>query len=30
MARDLKVFPYGRNIAVLVSEVMERDRQDAA
>jgi hypothetical protein len=30
MARDLKVFPYGRNIAVVVSAVMERDRQDAA
>jgi hypothetical protein len=30
MARDLKVFPYGRNIAIVVSAVMERDRQDAA
>jgi hypothetical protein len=30
MARDLKVFPYGRNIAVVVSVVMERDRQDVA
>jgi hypothetical protein len=30
MARDLKVFPYGRNIAAVVSSVMERDRQDAA
>jgi hypothetical protein len=30
MARDLKVFPYGRNIAAVVSAVMERDRQDAA
>jgi hypothetical protein len=30
MACDLKVFPYGRNIAVVVSAVMERDRQDAA
>jgi hypothetical protein len=30
MARDLKIFPYGRNIAVVVSTVMERDRQDAA
>jgi hypothetical protein len=29
MARDLKVFPYGRNIATVVSAVMERDRQDA-
>jgi hypothetical protein len=30
MARDLKVFPYGQNIAAVVSAVMERDRQDAA
>jgi hypothetical protein len=30
MTRDLKVFPYGRNIATVVSVVMERDRQDAA
>jgi hypothetical protein len=30
MARDLKVFPYGRNIAVVVSAVMNKDRQDAA
>jgi hypothetical protein len=30
MARDLKVFPYGRNIVVVVSEVMNKDRQDAA
>jgi hypothetical protein len=30
MARDLKVFPYGRNIAAVVSIVMEKDRQDAA
>jgi hypothetical protein len=29
MARDLKVFPYGRNIATVVSSVMERDCQDA-
>jgi hypothetical protein len=28
MARELKVFPYGRNIAAVVSAVMERDRQD--
>jgi hypothetical protein len=26
MARELKVFPYGRNIAAVVSGVMERDR----
>jgi hypothetical protein len=30
MARDLKIFPYGRNIATVVSAVMEKDRQDAA
>jgi hypothetical protein len=30
MARDLKVFPYGRNIATVVSAVMNKDRQDAA
>jgi hypothetical protein len=30
MARDFKVFSYGRNIAAVVSAVMERDRQDAA
>jgi hypothetical protein len=30
MARDLKIFPYERNIAVVVSAVMEKDHQDAA
>jgi hypothetical protein len=30
MARDLKVFPYGRNIAAVVSAAMNKDRQDAA
>jgi hypothetical protein len=30
MAHELKIFPYGRNIAVVVSAVMEKDRQDAA
>jgi hypothetical protein len=30
MARDLKIFPYERNIAAVVSAVMERDRQGAA
>jgi hypothetical protein len=30
MARNLKVFPYGRNIAAVVSAVMNKDRQDAA
>jgi hypothetical protein len=30
IARGLKIFPYGRNIAVVVSAVMNKDRQDAA
>jgi hypothetical protein len=30
MAHGLRVFPYGRNIAVVVSAVMNKDRQDAA
>jgi hypothetical protein len=30
MVHDLKVCPYGLNIAAVVSAVMERDRQDAA
>jgi hypothetical protein len=30
MARDLRVFSYGRNIAAVVSAVMNKDRQDAA
>jgi hypothetical protein len=30
MPHDLKVFPYGRNIAAVVSAVMEKDHQDAA
>jgi hypothetical protein len=30
MVHDLKVFPYRWNIAVVVSAMMERDRQDAA
>jgi hypothetical protein len=30
MARDLKVFPYGHNIAAVVSAVMNKDRQDVA
>jgi hypothetical protein len=29
MARDLRVFPYGRNIVAVVSAVMNKDRQDA-
>jgi hypothetical protein len=30
MARDLKVFPYERNIAAVVLAVMNKDREDAA
>jgi hypothetical protein len=30
IARGLKIFPYGRNIADVVSVVMNKDRQDAA
>ncbi len=30
MARDLRVFPYRRNIAAVVSAVMNKDRQEAA
>jgi hypothetical protein len=30
MVRDLRVFPYGRNIAAAVSAVMDKDRQEAA
>jgi hypothetical protein len=30
IARGLRIFPYGRNIAVVVSAVMNKDRQDAA
>jgi hypothetical protein len=30
MVRDWRVFPYGRNIAAVVSAVMEKDRQGAA
>jgi hypothetical protein len=30
MARELKIFPYGWNIAAVVSAVMEKYRQDAA
>jgi hypothetical protein len=30
MARELKIFPYGWNIAVVVSTVMERDCKDVA
>jgi hypothetical protein len=30
MARELKIFPYGRNIVAVVSAMMEKDHQDAA
>jgi hypothetical protein len=30
IANELKIFPYGQNIVVVVSAVMEKDRQDAA
>jgi hypothetical protein len=30
IARGLKIFPYGRNIAAVVSAVMNKDRQDVA
>jgi hypothetical protein len=30
MVRDWKVFPYGRNIAAVVSAVMDKDHQGAA
>jgi hypothetical protein len=26
----MKIFPYGRNVAAVVSTVMEKDRQDAS
>jgi hypothetical protein len=29
LAREMKIFPYGRNVGVVVSDVMEKDRQDA-
>jgi hypothetical protein len=30
MVRDMRMFPYGWNIAVVVSAVMDKDRQEAA
>jgi hypothetical protein len=30
IAHGLRIFPYGRNIVVVVSAVMNKDRQDAA
>jgi hypothetical protein len=29
LAREMKIFPYGQNVVVVVSAVMEKDRQDA-
>jgi hypothetical protein len=29
LAREMKIFPYGQNIVVVVSAVMDKDRQDA-
>jgi hypothetical protein len=29
LAREMKIFPYGRNVATVVTTVMEKDRQDA-
>jgi hypothetical protein len=29
LAREMKIFPYGRNVIAVVSAVMEKDRQDA-
>jgi hypothetical protein len=29
LAHEMKIFPYGRNIAAVVSAVMDKDRQDA-
>jgi hypothetical protein len=29
LAREMKIFPYGRNIAAVVSAMMDKDRQDA-
>jgi hypothetical protein len=29
LAREMKIFPYGRNVTAVVSAVMDKDRQDA-
>jgi hypothetical protein len=29
LAREMKIFPYGQNVAAVVSAVMDKDRQDA-
>jgi hypothetical protein len=30
LAHEMNIFPYGRNVVVVVSAVMEKDRQDAS
>jgi hypothetical protein len=30
LAREMRIFPYGRNVAAVVSVVVEKDRQDAS
>jgi hypothetical protein len=30
LAREMRIFPYGRNVAAVVSIVMEKDRQDVS
>jgi hypothetical protein len=30
LAREMKIFPYGRNVAAVVSAVMEKDRRDVS
>jgi hypothetical protein len=30
LAREMKIFPYGRNVVAVVSAVMEKDHQDAS
>jgi hypothetical protein len=30
LAHEMKIFPYGRNVAAVVSAVMEKDHQDAS
>ena len=29
LAREMKIFPYGQNVAFVVSAVMDKDHQDA-
>jgi hypothetical protein len=30
LSREMKIFPYGRNVVAVASVVMEKDRQDAS